>query len=186
MCVRRLFASPSYEGLTNNEMAVQCPDGYRLLQHRKHHDDDYLNKMDSPDQKTKYKGHKRNLQCVSFNIVSPSSQDTCMAHFHWSPQMDGCLMLEAQSPTEQCPRPDIKLGVGRGDWQTPHFVYDAELNRCATSSTPALYPQCPPGWALEGLFKPYCYKKIYSRLIYDCDNLQGFEIRRVSCFPIVF
>lgn len=80
---------------------------------------------------------------------------------------------------EQCPKPDARIGPGRGDWDTPEFNFDSNLQRCIAPFTPALYPQCPPGWALEGLFKPYCYKKIYTPIIYDCDHAEGFKFRWV-------
>lgn len=204
MCVKRTYAEPIYDLTTErSDVEVHCPNNFRLLRKGKHEDDmdEYEDVEDTGEAwqgPTSQKARKRKKnrassgvdkkrgsrkmterkaqpQCVSHNVVPPSSKGSCFSHFHWSVKVGGCLMLEAKDPKLQCPRPDPKVGIGRGDWDTPEFVYDAASNQCIASSSPALYPRCPPGWALEGLFKPYCYRKIYTPIIYDCDNAEGFK-----------
>lgn len=175
-CVKRVFAEPIYQ-INNEDVQVRCPNGYKVA--RRGGGNEELSAESKPERKMGIKknlnNHRKKPVCISHNIVPPQSKETCISRFRWSAKITGCLMVEARESQPQCPWPDTKIGIGRGDWATPEFVYDPSLKQCVASSSPALYPQCSPGWALEGLFKPYCYKKSYSALLYDCDNAEGFS-----------
>lgn len=147
-----------------------CPHGYRLIRHPppevSHHSSRQLSNVSAGKP-----------LCYSRVIVPPQPRKLCLKRFRWSPTLAGCLKLDVVEATDQCPKPDIHIGYGKGDWDTPAFHYDTEDNTCVATTIPALHPQCPPGWALEGLTSPSCFLKRFTPIQYDCRNAVGFYSR---------
>ncbi|XP_053992957.1 uncharacterized protein LOC128884018 isoform X2 [Hylaeus volcanicus] len=150
---------------------VRCPTGHRLILNPPEYVRNSMIGRKQLNQKFP------NALCFGHIILPPDSTKKCIKTYRWSNKLASCMKLLVLKPSQQCPRPDIHIGYGKGDRKTPFFQYEEDCQCCVATEIPALHPQCNPGWALEGLTSSVCVRKQYFPIVYDCHNAPGFSLR---------
>eukprot|EP01069_Polyplicarium_translucidae_P001741 Polyplicarium_translucidae@DN1790_c0_g1_i1.p2 len=72
------------------------------------------------------------LECINEVAAKPRLGHGCQKGFQYTADFAGgsCLGLIVEAPTLMCPKPNLQLGPGMGDLDTPEFKWDGGRGVC--------------------------------------------------------